>query len=153
GDRRFRTDLLLMVVMPGLDPGIQSAATAVWIAGSSPAMTALFDFERHGAGARPRQIPPPVPHSRKGRGDSRGECLAKSAPLLEIARALEEDLDVLLHVGAGLLRLELASHHVADVLGEDLEELGALGELGEVMAVVNAERDRLEDLVLWLRAP
>src|SRR5215471_18627209 len=36
-----------MVVMPGPDPGIQSAATAVWIAGSSPrsspAMTTILD--------------------------------------------------------------------------------------------------------------
>src|SRR5262249_47315652 len=31
-----------VALMPGLDPGIQSVSAAVWIAGSSPAMTFLF---------------------------------------------------------------------------------------------------------------
>jgi hypothetical protein len=35
------------IVMPGLEPGIQTNLLSVWMAGSSPAMTACITIERN----------------------------------------------------------------------------------------------------------
>src|SRR3954452_3299110 len=70
----------------------------------------------------------------------------------QISGTTEQSLDLVLHVGASLLRADGAGCQIAHVLGDNLEQLRPLGELRQMMPMGNALRDRLEDLIFLLLA-